>query len=384
MDKWNAYDFSSCNVSQFKPEEGNPGYANYERGGRSYSFNVYVSDKIGPYRALPVMRHPKCANVTYPSTSTKASIVIIYHNEAFSVLVRMINGILKLTPEALLREIILYDDYSEKDLSIEEALRKYAKLAGWNSDKIKFYRTEQREGLIRAKVLASRLATAEVLIFLDSHCEVTQGWLEPLIHAVDEDPNRAVLPIVDLINPVSFEYAKAMVAKGGFDWGLNFKWEYFDWSYFDVLENNVKLFESPAMSGGLLAMKTETFRRMGEYDMGMEIWGAENIELSIRMWLCGGSVVVAPCSRVGHVFRTRRPYVGKPGVDTSVYNALRTVKVWFDDYEKYFFQARRRAEQMETGDLSERMELRKKLNCKPFRWFIENVYSGLRPPREEL
>ncbi|KAH7696379.1 GLY-8 protein [Aphelenchoides avenae] len=357
MDKWNAYDFSSCNVSQFKPEEGNPGYANYERGGRSYSFNVYVSDKIGPYRALPVMRHPKCANVTYPSTSTKASIVIIYHNEAFSVLVRMINGILKLTPEALLREIILYDDYSEKDLSIEEALRKYAKLAGWNSDKIKFYRTEQREGLIRAK-----------------HIQ----------RVTEKHSSRAVLPIVDLINPVSFEYAKAMVAKGGFDWGLNFKWEYFDWSYFDVLENNVKLFESPAMSGGLLAMKTETFRRMGEYDMGMEIWGAENIELSIRMWLCGGSVVVAPCSRVGHVFRTRRPYVGKPGVDTSVYNALRTVKVWFDDYEKYFFQARRRAEQMETGDLSERMELRKKLNCKPFRWFIENVYSGLRPPREEL
>lgn len=88
---------------------------------------------------------------------------------------------------------------------------------------------------------------------------------------------------MDLINPVSFEYAKAMVAKGGFDWALNFKWEYFDWSYFDVEENNVKLFKSPAMSGGLLAVSTDTFRRMGEYDMGMEIWGAENIELSLRV-----------------------------------------------------------------------------------------------------
>lgn len=59
MEKWNGYDFASCNVSQFTPTEGQPGYANFERGGKSYSFNVYVSDKIGPYRKLPVMSHPK-------------------------------------------------------------------------------------------------------------------------------------------------------------------------------------------------------------------------------------------------------------------------------------------------------------------------------------
>lgn len=82
-----------------------------------------------------------------------------------------------------------------------------------------------------------------MIIFLDSHCEVTDGWLEPLIAAIEEDPTRVVLPIVDLINPVSFKFTKAMIAKGAFDWALFFKWEYFDWSYWDVEENNVKLFE---------------------------------------------------------------------------------------------------------------------------------------------
>ena len=43
--------------------------------------------------------------------------------------------------------------------------------------------------------------------------------------------------------------------------------------------------------------------------------------------------MVAPCSRVGHVFRMRRPYKGKPGMDTSLYNALRTARVWLDEYE---------------------------------------------------
>lgn len=33
-----------------------------------------------------------------------------------------------------------------------------------------------------------------------------------------------------------------MVAKGAFDWSLNFVWKYFPWEYFDEPENNVKPF----------------------------------------------------------------------------------------------------------------------------------------------
>lgn len=37
------------------------------------------------------------------------------------------------------------------------------------------------------------------------------------------------------------------------------------------------------MSGGLLAIKRKFFHEMGEYDTSMEIWGAENIEMSVRV-----------------------------------------------------------------------------------------------------
>lgn len=40
------------------------------------------------------------------------------------------------------------------------------------------------------QVLASREATGDVLVFLDSHCEVTPGWLEPLLAPIQENQKR--------------------------------------------------------------------------------------------------------------------------------------------------------------------------------------------------
>ena len=49
-------------------------------------------------------------------------------------------------------------------------------------------------------------------------------------------------------------------------------------------------------------------------DPGLRVWGGENVEISFRTWLCGGTIRVAKSSYVAHAFRDRFPYaVGSGG-----------------------------------------------------------------------
>lgn len=95
------------------------------------------------------------------------------------------------------------------------------------SKKVKVVRNKRRQGLIRSRLNGAAVARGEVIIFLDSHCEATPGWIEPLLARIKEDRSNVVVPTIEVINADTLQYQAAANPdqRGGFGWDLFYKWK---------------------------------------------------------------------------------------------------------------------------------------------------------------
>ncbi|XP_073190713.1 polypeptide N-acetylgalactosaminyltransferase 11 isoform X2 [Lepidochelys kempii] len=343
-------------------------------GYQKHAFNMLISNRLGYHREVPDTRDAKCREKSYPSDLPFASIVICFYNEAFSALLRTVHSVLDRTPAYLLHEIILVDDNSEL-VDLKKDLDEYIKKNLPRNTKL--VRNEKREGLIRGRMIGASHATGKVLVFLDSHCEVNEMWLQPLLVPIREDSKTVVCPVIDIISADTLIYSSSPVVRGGFNWGLHFKWDLVPLSELEGPEGATAPIKSPTMAGGLFAMDREYFNELGQYDSGMDIWGGENLEISFRIWMCGGRLLIIPCSRVGHIFRKRRPYGSPGGKDTMAHNSLRLAHVWMDEYKEQYFALRPELRTRNYGNITDRVELRKKMNCKSFKWYLDNIYPEM-------
>ena len=163
------------------------------------SRNKYASNSISIKRRLRDVRIPGCLMKHYVVEELpKASIVIIFCNEPLSFILRTIWSILHQTPQKLLHEIILVDDGSN-NIDITNDLPWYIEHR-FKHQNIRLIRNPIQKQLIVAKLIGARNASGDALVFLEGHCEVTPGWIEPLLHHINKKSNAIAIPMLDFIH----------------------------------------------------------------------------------------------------------------------------------------------------------------------------------------
>lgn len=119
--------------------------------------------------------------------------------------------------------------------------------------------------------------------------------------------------------------------------------------------------------------------------------------------MCGGRVELIPCSVAAHMFKGHTYKMHTEGKGGARYNTDRIAEVWLDEYKKYYYRKGLKTiyiflsknkkiifylflvgdtKNRNFGNISERLEIKKRLNCKSFKWFIENVHPKIEIPVE--
>uniref|UniRef100_A0AAG5DL82 Polypeptide N-acetylgalactosaminyltransferase n=1 Tax=Anopheles atroparvus TaxID=41427 RepID=A0AAG5DL82_ANOAO len=312
-------------------------------GIKTQGFNQYSSDLMSVRRRLPEIRDPWCREPgRFLATLPETSIVIVFYNEAWSVVVRTVHSVLDRSPAHLVREIVLVDDSSTLPTlktQLEEYFRPHAK--------VRVIRAPTRLGLIRARIFGAKNTSADLITFLDAHVECTVGWLEALLDVVARNATTIAIPTIDWIDEKNMALVanKSLGYIGAYDWDLNFGW-WGRWSMKKKYANKVEPFDTPAMAGGLFTINRAFFERLGWYDEGFDIYGIENIELSMKSWMCGGKMV------------------------------------WMDEYKQVIFDIQGIPHYLEEefGPIAERKAVRERAGCRSFRYYIEHAFPEMRSP----
>jgi hypothetical protein len=219
------------------------------------------------------------------SSEVKTMSVILPCANEMMFAVRTVRSIGERTPKDVLLEVIVVDDGSTPPLEEyfkengADVLEKYP---------VKFIRHETFTGLINAKKQGGDRAKGDVLTFLDCHVlprDYGEGksWSDGIMNRIAGNYKRIIVPsITDLEHTTWTEIGRPPgIAKCYLSLDVDFIW-------FDSEDDFV-----PIMSGGLLAMSRRWWTETGGYDASMIGWGGENIDQSLRAWLCGGEIVQA-------------------------------------------------------------------------------------------
>ncbi len=163
-------------------------------------------------------------------------------------------------------------------------------------------------GAARARNLGAAASRGEYLVFCDAHITVPEGWLDCLLENFDDNDVDGVSPAIgSLENPSAAGYGQTWNER------LEVTWL--------PPPPDFKVAAAPLLPGGCLAVRSAAFFQVGGFDGGFIVWGHEDVELSLKLWLFGCKLYVMPSVKILHLFRKKHPYPVQ--MDHVYYNLLR-------------------------------------------------------------
>lgn len=160
-----------------------------------------------------------------------------------------------------------------------------------------FYKTKlistEGIGAAPARNLGAEHALGDYLIFCDAHLTFEPYWIDRLIELIDTGVADAVAPGIGSIQEPN---------KVGYGQTLNQSLS-IDWNPHPQHPTSVAI-----LPGGCFVIPRSIFQDIGGFDRGFRVWGYEDIEISIKLWLFGYRCFVHPYVKILHLFRMTHPY----------------------------------------------------------------------------
>lgn len=169
-------------------------------------------------------------------------------------------------------------------------------------------------GAARARNLGAEQSKGEYLIFCDSHLFFEDYWIDRLLEPIITGLADAVTPgIAPANNPNVVGFGQTLTSELGASWNRR--------------QHNS--FPTAILPGGCFIISRKAFFDVGGFDQEFHVWGYEDVEISIKLWLFGYKCYAQTDVKILHMFRQSFPY--KVTYEHVYYNLLRMAYSHFSD-----------------------------------------------------
>jgi len=216
-------------------------------------------------------------------------------------------------------DIIVVDDHSNT-LTFDET-KKF---------NIRYMRNRERMGVAYSRDIGSHVTQSDNILFLDAHMRFKEsGWVEKITSAINRSPNTlfcsTCIPMSsehDDLSTISDRYYGATIELTTNQKGLAREIIEPKW----ITEHDSDTI--PCVLGACYAFNKAKYHSLRGLE-GLKGWGGDEIYLSMKYWLSGGSCELLSDLEVGHLFRDKAPY--KTDIPLLILNKIFICSVLFPE-----------------------------------------------------